>query len=55
MLWHMPREGATIEPAQRKSLLALLETLAPLDENFPPIDDLTPDSFSTLDPFGQNL
>jgi antitoxin VapB len=53
----MRREGEKliIEPAQRKSLLALLETLAPLDENFPPIDDLAPDSLSALDTFGQNL
>jgi len=28
----------------KKSLLALLATLAPLDEEFPPIGDLPPDS-----------
>jgi antitoxin VapB len=28
------------EPTRPKSLLALLETLEPLDEEFPPIDDL---------------
>jgi antitoxin VapB len=31
------------EPTPPKSLLALLATLAPLDEDFPPIDDLPPD------------
>jgi antitoxin VapB len=33
-----------IEPAPPKSLLALLATLAPLDEEFPPISDPVPDS-----------
>jgi hypothetical protein len=28
------------EPTPSKSLLALLETLEPLDEEFPPIDEL---------------
>ena len=32
-----------IEPAPPKSLLALLATLAPLREDFPPIRDLPPD------------
>ena len=32
-----------IEPAPPKSLLALLATLAPLTEDFPPIRDLPPD------------
>ena len=32
-----------IEPAPPKSLLALLATLAPLEEDFPPIPDLVPD------------
>jgi len=31
-----------IEPAPPKSLLALLKTLAPLDEEFPPISDSPP-------------
>ena len=41
----MRREGQRliIEPAPPKSLLALLATLAPLDEDFPPIDDAPPD------------
>jgi antitoxin VapB len=32
-----------IEAAPRKSLLAVLATLRPLDEDFPPIADLVPD------------
>jgi antitoxin VapB len=41
----MRKEGdrLIIEPTPPKSLLALLATLAPLDEDFPPIDDLAPD------------
>ncbi|MGH6680438.1 MAG: antitoxin [Bradyrhizobium sp.] len=41
----MRKEGERliIEPAQPKSLLAVLATLAPLDEAFPPIDDSPPD------------
>jgi antitoxin VapB len=38
----MRKEGERliIEPAQPKSLLAVLATLEPLDENFPPIEEL---------------
>ncbi|HEV2992165.1 MAG TPA: AbrB/MazE/SpoVT family DNA-binding domain-containing protein [Candidatus Angelobacter sp.] len=38
----MRKEGQRliIEPAPRKSLLALLETLEPLEANFPPISEL---------------
>jgi antitoxin VapB len=41
----MRKEGEklVIEPARPKSLLALLATLAPLDEDFPPIPDPAPD------------
>lgn len=41
----MRKEGdrLVIEPAPPKSLLAVLATLAPLDEDFPPIRDLPPD------------
>jgi antitoxin VapB len=41
----MRKEGERliIEPAPPKSLLALLATLAPLEEDFPPIPDLAPD------------
>ncbi len=41
----MRKEGdrLIIEPAPPKSLLALLATLAPLDEDFPPIADLPTD------------
>ena len=35
-------ERLIIEPAPPKSLLALLATLAPLDEDFPPIPDPHP-------------
>jgi antitoxin VapB len=33
-----------IEPAAPKSLLTLLATLTPLDEEFPPIPDAPPDT-----------
>jgi antitoxin VapB len=36
-------ERLIIEPTPPKSLLALLATLAPLDEDFPPIPDPAPD------------
>ena len=36
-------ERLIIEPAPPQSLLALLDTLAPLEEDFPPILDLAPD------------
>ena len=41
----MRKEGERliIEPAPPTSLLALLATLAPLDEEFPPIGDAPPD------------
>jgi antitoxin VapB len=41
----MRKEGdrLIIEPAPPKSLLAVLATLAPLHEDFPPIEDLNPD------------
>lgn len=40
----MHREGdrLVIEPIQPKSLLAVLANLAPLDDDFPPIDDPPP-------------
>jgi antitoxin VapB len=40
----MRKEGGRliIEPTAPKSLLALLATLAPIDEDFPPIDDPAP-------------
>ena len=40
----MRKEGdrLIVEPAQPKSLLEVLATLAPLDEQFPPIADLHP-------------
>ena len=41
----MRKEGdrLIIEPAPPKSLLAVLATLAPLEEDFPPIPDRAPD------------
>jgi antitoxin VapB len=36
-------EKLIIEPAPPKSLLALLATLGPIEEDFPPIPDLAPD------------
>ena len=41
----MRKEGdkLIIEPAAPRSLLALLATLQPLDEEFPPIDELKVD------------
>lgn len=36
-------ERLIIEPTPPKSLLALLATLSPLDEDFPPIVDPVPD------------
>jgi antitoxin VapB len=40
----MRKEGdkLIIEPAPPKSLLAVLATLKPLDEDFPPVRDLPP-------------
>jgi len=42
----MRKEGdrLIIEPTAPKSLLALLATLRPLEETFPPIADAAPDS-----------
>jgi antitoxin VapB len=41
----MRKEGERliIEPAPKKSLLALLATLEPIDEEFPPIEDRPPE------------
>lgn len=41
----MRKEGARIiiEPAPPSSLLAMLKTLQPIDDDFGPIDDLPPD------------
>jgi antitoxin VapB len=43
----MRKEGErlVIEPVQRKSLLAVLATLQPLDEEFPTILDARPEGF----------
>jgi antitoxin VapB len=44
----MRKEGdrLIIEPAAPRSLLAILATLEPLDEDFPPIADLTIDDIT---------
>jgi antitoxin VapB len=34
-----------IEPAPKKSLLALLATLSPIEDEFPEIEDLPPEPF----------
>ncbi len=41
----MRKEGERliIEPTPKKSLLALLATLEPIDEEFPPIEDKPPE------------
>ena len=41
----MRKEGERliVEPMPPRSLLGLLATLSPLEEEFPPIDDATPD------------
>ncbi len=43
----MRKEGdkLIIEPTPKQSLLELLETLEPLDEDFPEIEDLPPEPF----------
>ena len=38
-IMHKEGERLIIQPAAPKSLLALLATLAPIDEDFPPISD----------------
>jgi len=42
-IMHKDGERLIIEPATKPSLLAVLATLEPLDEDFPPIPDLPPD------------
>ena len=42
------RHQREIEPAQRRSLLALLATLTPLEEDFPEIDDPVPAAENVL-------
>ncbi len=41
-------ERLIIEPARPKSLLAVLATLRPLDEEFPPIPELPVDSVALV-------
>ncbi len=42
-IMHKEGERLVIEPAPPKSLLAVLSTLAPLEEDFTPIPDLPPE------------
>lgn len=39
-IMHKEGERLVIEPAPKKSLLELLATLSPIDEEFPPIEEL---------------
>ena len=41
-LMHKEGNRLVIEPASPKSLLKLLETLSPIEEDFPPIHDPAP-------------
>lgn len=41
-IMHKDGDRLIIEPAPAKSLLAILASLSPLDEDFPEIDDPTP-------------
>jgi len=43
-IMHKEGDRLIIEPARLKSLLAILATLRPLDEEFPPIPELPVDS-----------
>lgn len=43
-LMHKEGDRLIIEPARPKSLLAVLATLRPLDEEFPPVPELPVDS-----------
>lgn len=42
-IMHKEGDRLIIEPAQSKSLLAVLAELKPLEEDFPPIDELPSD------------
>jgi antitoxin VapB len=44
------RENVVIEPTPPKSLLRLLATLKPLDEDFPQVRDLAPGSVDLDEP-----
>jgi antitoxin VapB len=41
-IMHRDGDRLVIEPLRRRGLLALLETMKPLDEEFPQIDDPAP-------------
>jgi antitoxin VapB len=41
-IMHRDGDRLVIEPVRKRGLIALLMTMAPLDEDFPEIDDLVP-------------
>jgi antitoxin VapB len=41
-IMHRDGDRLVIEPVRKRGLLALLESMAPLDEDFPGIDDPVP-------------
>jgi antitoxin VapB len=42
-IMHRDGEKLVIEPVRKRGLLALLETMKPVDEEFPQIDDPVPE------------
>jgi antitoxin VapB len=42
-IMHRDGDRLVIEPVRKRGLLALLETMTPLDEDFPEIDDPVPE------------
>lgn len=42
-IMHRDGDRLVIEPVRKRGLLALLETMTPLDEDFPEIEDPVPD------------
>lgn len=41
-IMHRDGDRLVIEPVRKRGLVALLETMKPLEDNFPKIDDPTP-------------
>jgi antitoxin VapB len=41
-IMHRDGERLVIEPVRKRGLVALLETMKPLEEDFPAVDDLVP-------------
>jgi antitoxin VapB len=42
-IMHKEGERLIIEPAPKRSLIELLDSLDPIDEEFPPIEDMPPE------------